>query len=428
MKAMPRSFARRLLLIAAGALAVRLYYALAIAVDVPAGGDAMTYHWLANILADGEGFKSPWHYVLKGEEMPTAEHPPLYPLGLAVFSLVGLDGWNDHRVASCLMGTGTVLLIGLLGRRVAGERAGLVAAAIAGAYPLLITTDGSLYSESLYGLTVALALLAAYRLIDRPGTASALLLGAACGLAALTRSEALLLVPLLVVPVAWLAGGARLRNAVIGCVAFVLVISPWVVRSWAAFDQPVGLTTNLGGVLAGSNCAETYSGEFMGLWRFQCFSEAPEGSEADKAAHWRRQGLDYMREHPGRLALVVPVRVLRVWDLWRPRQQWYYEAVVEGRDLRWQRAGTLSYFLLLPLAVYGLVLLRRRREPLRVLLAPALMVTLSAAAGYGITRLRMAAEVPLVVAAAVAVTALVEQRARGALRARPQRPAAAGSR
>ena len=55
--------------------------------------------------------------------------------------------------------------------RAAGSPAtapGLIAAGLAAVYPTLIAADGALMSETLYGALVALALLAAYRLLDAP--------------------------------------------------------------------------------------------------------------------------------------------------------------------------------------------------------------------------------------------------------------------
>src|SRR5206468_5751602 len=123
--------------------------------------------------------------------------PPLYPALLALFSWTGLDTYAAHRIVSCVLGAVAVVLIGMLGRRVAGDRIGLLAGAIAAVYPALWMLDASLRSESLYLPLIALVLLLAYGLRDRPGWRRAALLGAAIGLAALTRSEALLLVPLL---------------------------------------------------------------------------------------------------------------------------------------------------------------------------------------------------------------------------------------
>jgi hypothetical protein len=49
------------------------------------------------------------------------------------------------------VGTGTVIAIGYLGRRVAGERVGLLAAAHRRGLPVLIGADASLLTESLFG-------------------------------------------------------------------------------------------------------------------------------------------------------------------------------------------------------------------------------------------------------------------------------------
>jgi hypothetical protein len=106
---------------------------------------------------------------------------------------------------------------------------------------------------------------------------------------------------------------------------------------------------------------------------------------------------------------VVPVRVLRTWDLWQPGRQ--LESA-EGRA-RWaEKAGVVLYFLLLPLSIAGFALLRRRpgeRATFWILLAPAVLVTVSSAIGYGVPRFRHAFEISLVVTAAVALVAVADR-------------------
>lgn len=80
---------------------------------------------------------------------------------------------------------------------------------------------------------------------------------------------------------------------------------------------------------------------------------------------------------------------------------------VEGRG-RWPtRVGFVEYFVLVPLAVGGLVLLYRRRIPLSPLLAMPVVITITAAFTFGITRYRMPVDVTLVILAAVAMDALL---------------------
>src|SRR5947208_500512 len=121
----------------------------------------------------------------------------------------------------------------------------------------------------------------------------------------------------------------------------------------------------------------------------------------------RRRGYDYATDHLGRLPAVVAVRVLRTWGVYRPGLQWREERFFEGRDLRWQKAGTIAYFVLLALAIAGAVVLRRRGVPIFILVAPAVVVTVASGLGYGVIRFRMAAEIPIVVLAGVAVVAAV---------------------
>src|SRR5919107_1071890 len=119
--------------------------------DYPVIGDALTFHLEGGHLAHGEGFRRIF------EDVPTAEHPPLFIVLLAAFTLLGGGGILAQQLLLGLVGAVTVVLVGLLGRRVAGDRAGLLAAALAAVHPLLWLADGALMSESLYGPFVVAA-------------------------------------------------------------------------------------------------------------------------------------------------------------------------------------------------------------------------------------------------------------------------------
>ena len=54
-----------------------------------------------------------------------------------------------HLLWSCVLGAGTVWLVGLLGRAVGGARVGIIAAVIAALYPNLWAPDGMLQAETL---------------------------------------------------------------------------------------------------------------------------------------------------------------------------------------------------------------------------------------------------------------------------------------
>jgi Dolichyl-phosphate-mannose-protein mannosyltransferase len=428
-----RSFLIALVVIAVGALAVRIGFVLVVNPTLPDPGDATAYHLLADNLADGRGYIRPFDFRLLHVERPTAEYPPLFPALLAVPSFLGAKSVDAQRIFLCFVGTGTVVLIGLLGRRVRGPVAGLAAAAIAAVYPMLFLNEAVLMAESLFVLLVTAALLLAYRAADAPTPLHFAALGLVLGLSALTRAEGLLFAVILVAPLAVsLRALPMKRRGLLAGVAIgvaVLVIVPWTVRNAVRLHAFVPISNNIGTAVDGANCDLTYSGTQLGLWRetFSQFGDSArrrpqaeacfEGfdirrrafDEADVANFHRRSGVDYARSHLSRTPLVATVRELRTWGLYAPRQQIEFESL-EGRPRRWQGVGTVMYWVLLPLAVAGTVLLVRRRARVWPLLSTAVVVSVTTALTYGQQRFRIAAEPAIVVLAAVAVGAVVTRR------------------
>jgi 4-amino-4-deoxy-L-arabinose transferase-like glycosyltransferase len=420
------SFGVALALIVLAGLALRLYYALRVMGDHRYTGDAVEFHYLARTLAERNAYEQPFPQLgldallharsfddvfqrLAGQHVPTAEKPPLYPGYLAIWAKAGLSSYRWNVVATSFVGAGTVAVVGLLARRVAGARVGLAAAALAAVYLDLVLLDGSLRSESLYVLLVALALLGAHRLTERPTLVRAAALGVAIGAAALTRSEGLLLLVLLALPAAWLVRAPRrdrLRLLAVACAACALLVLPWLARNWIVFDRPAAISTNEGGLLAGANCGRAYHGPFIGTWA--CFPRPRREwglNEAVISGHLRSRALDYASGHAGRVPAVAGVRLLRTWELWDPGDAVEFEAQLADRDVSVSRWAQRLFYVVALLAVAGAVVLRRRGAPLRLLAALPLLVSVASVLSYGSTRFRAAAEVTLVVLAAVALEA-----------------------
>jgi 4-amino-4-deoxy-L-arabinose transferase-like glycosyltransferase len=413
-------FSQALLGIVAVGVALRVVYTLVESPWPPPGlDDEFYFSALPKLLADGHGFVAPFKLYFDHVTVATAEHPPLYSVVLAVPALVGLDSADAFRLAGSVFGAGTIALVGLLGRRLAGERAGLIAAGIAAIYPTLIAADGALMSETLYGLLTAASLLAAYWLYDNPSAARGVLLGALLALTALTRGEALLLFPLLLAPLIWSrAGGGRrgagraggwnregLRVAAVSLLAFLIVLAPWTARNWIVFNRPVAIATNSGTAVAGANCAVTYTaGDYLGGWYPPCIKEHPGKNEAEHHAEALKDGVRYAGDHLGRLPVVLAARLGRVTSLYKPF------AIPEGRSVRVQKLGVLMFYVLAPLAIAGFVLLRRRGEVTWILLAPFIIVAVTALTTYGNLRFREPAEIALAVLAAVALDELLRRR------------------
>ena len=167
------------------------------------GGDAVYYHFQANAIAQGEFFVDPLLWLNRGVSEASAAHAPLYSLYLSFWSRLGVDTVTGHRLASSLLGVVAVALIGLLAYRLAGSAAGLIAAAIAAVYPQLWINDGMLLSESIAVLAITCALHAMYSFWRQPTTRTVVLLGIACAVASLARTELLMLFLVAVVPLAF---------------------------------------------------------------------------------------------------------------------------------------------------------------------------------------------------------------------------------
>jgi len=422
-----RRFWRILLLIVLAALALRVGYVLLAKRHEPALGDQIYYVAQANTLARGDGFTDP------RDGSQTAEHPPLTALALTPTAWVAeqISSGGDHllamRLTMTVFGAGVVLVIGLLGRSVAGNRAGLVAAAIAAIYPNLWMNDGLVMSETLSTLAVALAILLTYRFIRSPKPSTAAWVGVAIALAMLARAELGLLLPLMVLPVVLMLKALpftrQLLLFLLTCAVALVVVSPWLIANLTRFDEPVLFSTNDGLTLCGANLDRTWYGDGTGVWALDCASIPVKGDRSVVSNTLRTRGLDYIGDHLSRLPVVVAVREARVWSLYAPGFMANYN-VNEGRDVEVSWAGFFAFWVLVPCAVVGAVLLRRRRVPITPLISQFVIVAVTAAAIYGLVRFRVPAEVSLVVLAAVAVDTWLAGRSEPAETPTDTRPVA----
>ena len=140
-------FALQVGLVAAAGLAFRVWYVLAEHRHDNYFGDAWAYHRGAVLLAHGHGFVDAFRFDLAGGvERAGAAHPPLYTLYLAAWSLIGIDGPLQHRLVTTLLGAATIVVVAYVARRLAGDRAGIVATGLplfaAGVVPTSPASNG----------------------------------------------------------------------------------------------------------------------------------------------------------------------------------------------------------------------------------------------------------------------------------------------
>ena len=439
---------------------MRLTYVLALERGRELPGDGFSYHHSALLLADGEGFIDPARFIYGGAQEsvffgdkatpsaatalppghrePTAGHPPAWTVLLAGVSLLGLRSVLAHQLTGAVVGSLGVAMVGVLGREVRrgwahaigeDDRVGIIAALIAAGYAFLWLNDAMVMSESLVVATVALASYCALRFVRLPNTSRSIAFGSAAALAALTRAELLAYLPLVLV---WFAFTQRrswrswAKASIVAALTLVVLISPWAIRNTIAFGRLVLLSNGSGTVLVQANCDATYHGEKLGYWELYCGLPqplGPQGQPLDEAARdvvLRRRGLDYIEAHRTRLlTVVVPARVGRMWAVYDPVQQLRFDILVEGRNFRLSLLGLAQYYLLVPSAIGGVVVLRRARGQLAPLLVWPVTTTIAAVTAFGETRYRVASEVVIVVLAAVAFDALASRAVRRRCRSGP---------
>jgi 4-amino-4-deoxy-L-arabinose transferase-like glycosyltransferase len=397
-----RRFRRDLTIIVALAALVRFVYALFVKGDAQLKGDEPFFHLTADWLSKGYGFTAAPH-----SGIPSALHPPLFSIALVPASVIsGGSSVVLQRCTVALIGTVTVAVVGFLGRAVAGPEVGLLAALFAALLPVLWVNDGVLLSESLAGLLVTLFLLGCYSYLHHPRWQTAVLVGLVCGAAALTRTELLYLVVIaLCLPLIADRSSVALRDCACIAIAALVLIGPWVLYNVSRFEQPVLISTNLGGILCGANNHTTYSSEALGLWeRVSCPTPTTKPrDQSELTDDWTHAGLDYMTSHAGQVPLVVATRLARMTGLYAPNQTAAFEQETGARPKVLSWLIFFVQFLLLPLAALGAVRLHRKHVQLFPLLAVVGATFVVGALFYGELRYRVAADIPVIVLAAACI-------------------------
>lgn len=390
----------------------------------PLGSDASWYRVAASNIASGNGYSSRF-FAPPHKLLATAAHPPLFPVLLAAFDLLGLHSVDAQRLVLAIVTCTSVLVMGLLGRKVAGPFVGIVAALIAALNPLWLGFVGGLGSESLYLIVIALMLLLALRCLERPSVGRFVPLGLAIALAVLIRSEAIDFVVLLGVPMLIIVSVRWKIRVLLGLsflAAVALMLAPWLIRNEVQLGGAV-LSTQQGGTLAGSYCNQTFDpasptyGGFspvcaLGLTGVIVLWDKP----PDTRTGWTEVTVDraltssgehYARQHLGQLPSVVLAREGLAWGLSNYSGE-LQVAVSEGRSRTIEQVTVVLYWVFIPFVLLGAgVLARTSWRRFLIVMVPILGVTINVAIFYGSIRFRVAAEPSLMVLVAVGIVTVL---------------------
>jgi hypothetical protein len=349
-----------LLAAAAVGLGLRLAFGFAYWTDQPMTRDEREYLSLARGLAAGRGF------VYDEEILSSPQDPfgraPGYPAFLALVGggrTVTQTVPASVKIAQAVVGAAGVILTGLIASRLAGFRAGTIAAWLAAGYPPLVWVSSYAWSEAIawpLGLFVVWWFDRAAAAADREGWKMAAVAGALAGLAILVRPSTILFLPF---ALGWLAWRRRFTLALALGLSAAAVMTPWTLRNIAEYGRFVLVATE-GGVTfwTGNHPRARGEGDLAANPHLKLESQAlrrqhPELSEEAMEPVYYREALGWIRSHPIDWA-------------WLEVRKIFYLVIPIGpsytlHSRRYYGASVLSYGLVLPLALAGLARLGRRR-------------------------------------------------------------------
>jgi hypothetical protein len=402
-------------------LAIRVIYAVGWRFDAGLLYDGPVYRNRAIGLLEGRSFLDPDAWFFHSRLSEGSVQPPGNPLFLALGHQLGLDTPAGLQIWGCLLGTLTIVVVAELARGLGGPRVGIVAAVLAALHPGLWSYDPTAMAETPGQFATAVTLLLGYRFWRSPSASRAAWLGGAAAAAALVRSELLLMVAILVIPLCLASRGTGRQVAIRTASALLwvgMVLAPWVGWNVVRYEHPVTMASGLDVSLSYAQCDESWYGPDTGYWTVFCGQNIRDDvadeliDESELGLLYRAQASAYIRDNIGRWPLVTAARVGRTLSIYEPARQVQLEHTRESREesVLWMAmVGSWA------LAALGAVAFWRPPPPatrmaLLPLLAPLAAGVAGAAITFGTTRYRSAGEIGLVVLGALGIEALVRLR------------------
>jgi hypothetical protein len=235
------SFGRRLALLTAAGLAVRVAFLL-LEPRAELAGDEPT--WTTVALTGLVRLRRPFSPF----KSPIVFYPPAYPYFIAaVYAWLG--SLEAVKWVQAVLGAVLVPAVGRAGAIGFSPRAGLVAAGIAAFYPELVWFSVHFWSETLFLVFLWWAFERALASRASGRAPAAVAAGLLWGLAVLTRETALYFAPAVCVWLGWRAERARARPvwrpalAAAFLAALTVVVAPWTYRNWVVFHAFVPVST-----------------------------------------------------------------------------------------------------------------------------------------------------------------------------------------
>jgi Dolichyl-phosphate-mannose-protein mannosyltransferase len=206
------------------------------------GPDADAYASIARWLFETGNYGSP-NMTSASDWSPGA--PLLYA---AVYYLVGDANPEAARIFVALLGTVMVACVYLIGLRLSGRAAGLIAALLTATYPAYIENNGQLLSEPVAAFLLVAGLLAFLWAADRRRVVAWLVPGVLFGALILTRPEYQAITLVFAAFAAWRVWKDRswrlaLASTAVLLAGAALIVGPWTIRNYVVLDELVPVST-----------------------------------------------------------------------------------------------------------------------------------------------------------------------------------------
>jgi 4-amino-4-deoxy-L-arabinose transferase-like glycosyltransferase len=380
-------------------------------------GDEIEYDIQGRFFVAGKWW---WSTTPFGVAHASAWKVPIYPAWVGFW--YDVLGSNASRVEAvqALLAPLTVALSWALARRLFTPVVAIWTAYVVAIFPLGWQYIGLLYPEALaIPITLVILLLILGR---EPTVRRAIAAGAVIGIGMLVRPNMFIL--LAVAATAWIVATGWRRGLGLAALATglaVLVVLPWTIRN--TLTDSIGfipLSVQDGAVYGTFNAEAASDPRFPYAWRAQphplpSVFTGPPVSDSEVRSKTLAAGRDYIKDHPTSVISAFYWNgIRRFWDLQKPSLV-TFQVPFQGGTKTVTLAGIWMYYVLLPLAAFGLWLVRRRRD----VILPMAMLALTSSIVFTVdasTRYRAPLE-PLIamfaVAGAAALVAKVQTRRSG---------------
>jgi 4-amino-4-deoxy-L-arabinose transferase-like glycosyltransferase len=353
-------------------MAVAIYFGNEIE-DTPGAADQISYHNLAIRVLEGNGFSFAtawWPATQAGA--PTAHWSYFYTFYIAlVYGIFGELPVYARIVQAIIVGALQPLLIYLLTTRLFGAGAGLTAAGLNTFYTYFIYYGSTLMTEPFYITTILLSIYLAILLVDnlneespiqsrlslnskfragRKAYTLAVGLGLCLTVTILLRQVFILFLPILFIWMWWVTNRRNLFIFIIAGSIVIASIVPFSIFNYSRFNRFVLLNTNAGFAFFWAN-HPIHDAKFIPILpSYMYYQMIPENlRHLDEAALDQallKEGLEFIREDPGRYFLMSLSRIPVFFTFWP----------TPDSGLISNLSRITSIGLLLPFMLYGLFL------------------------------------------------------------------------